>query len=668
MEEQLPTIPSSEIPKDGKECFQIGKYNFTITESDFSIALMTHEFYTEIKAKLDKPEKAIEEELLSDYEDGEISWQFACLDIHQKGIPTGEFTLEEDKTTDPYFYLRRDGFHYSLGFYGKISFKNGWMLCDGNLKNNYDDKPIYPVKIYQKFNHQNLDWSAYHFSSLEETEDVSDEVVQYLKIEKNTATELPSRIFQFKNLKTLNVGSYQDYYSQTHGLLNRISDEIGELSQLEGFAVINCSITELPESIGKLQNLQTLNVMNCQLKSLPNSLFLLPKLMYIFADNNEISVIPEIIASSNLSTFSLEKNQLRTLPESLALLPNLDSLKIDRNPFETLPLAFNQVQGLEMNIKDKRRLLDFEYRGADGKGVLTWDDSQFYADPNSPLLQPIVEIIKKNKLTKHQSDLLALVKKSVGFVQKETENYEKIGNTRFGGMPDLPKSIKYPKFKYDYDKKTYKYEFIAQINCEEIADFQDYMPRKGMLYFFLSSLQFFGVEDKFKLAQVLYYDGEEELTSGKSIKFKNEDYYEMMGEGCYEGFQISVNESISLPSFYAYQTNTHIFKNRAENLLNTFEDDKKFERGFYDRFEEPLSEINKTDFEINGYIFTQHESPELQAALSKKGEAQDWINLLRVSSRGDFQWGDAGDLAFVIHKSDLLKKNFSNVFCTMESS
>ncbi|MDZ7936028.1 MAG: YwqG family protein [Emticicia sp.] len=356
------------------------------------------------------------------------------------------------------------------------------------------------------------------------------------------------------------------------------------------------------------------------------------------------------------------------LPESLALLPKLNSLKIDGNPFERLPLAFNQVKGLQMSIKDKRRLLDFEYRGADGKGLLKWDDSQFFADGKSPLLKPVLDVIKKNRLTDYQADLLALAKKTVGFKQTGLENYEKIGNTRFGGMPDLPKSIKYPKFKYDYDKTTYKYEFIAQINCEEIASLQDYMPRKGMLYFFLSSLHFFGVEDNFKLVQVLFYDGEEELISGKKLKFKNEDYYEMVGDAHYEALQVAAVEEISLPYFYSYHTNTHIFKGRAEKLFETFEKNEKFEQGFYDKFENPTYELRKADFEINGYIFTQHESPELQAALSQKGEPQDWINLLRVSSRGDFQWGDAGDLAFVIHKSDLLKKNFSNVFCTVESS
>ncbi|ETZ23798.1 DUF1963 domain-containing protein [Pedobacter sp. V48] len=71
---------------------------------------------------------------------------------------------------------------------------------------------------------------------------------------------------------------------------------------------------------------------------------------------------------------------------------------------------------------------------------------------------------------------------------------------------------------------------------------------------------------------------------------------------------------------------------------------------------------------INAYGFIQHEAPELQASLKLKGNPEDWIILLKVGSTGDFMWGDAGDLFFVIHKSDLTKGDFSNVFVTIESS
>ncbi|MDZ7936025.1 MAG: leucine-rich repeat domain-containing protein [Emticicia sp.] len=294
------------------DIFQIGNYTFTITESDFSIGSHSHEFDFEIKAKIENPKKAIKEELLSDYGDGEVSWYFACLGIHKNGIPTGEFLLEEDKTTDPYFYLRKDGFHYNLDFYGKIIFRDGLMICEGNLKNSYNEKPIFAVKICQKFDCQNLDWKEYQFSSAQETEGVADETVQYLSLKKDELAEIPNKVFRFKNLKNLTIGSFQDYYSKTYGPLNYISEEIGELSKLEGLTIINSGIKTLPESIGKLKNLQTLNVMNCQLESLPESLFSLPKLMYVFADNNKISVIPDNINLLNLHSFSVENNQFRT--------------------------------------------------------------------------------------------------------------------------------------------------------------------------------------------------------------------------------------------------------------------------------------------------------------------------------------------------------------------
>ncbi len=668
MEEQaLPQIPIFEIPKDGKDCFQIGEFSFNIKKCDFSIAKMTHEFFTEIKGELVNPQKAIKKELLDNYDqDGFVSLQFACLGIHKNGIPTGEFMLEEDKTNGPYFYLRREGFHYSMSYYGKITFQDGWMGYHGYIKPTYRDLPIYPVKIYKKFDYSILDWGDYHFSSIAETEGIDYDTIQYLSVERPKTAEFPISILNFRQLKNLNIGNYQDYYSNTHAPLNEIPKAIGSLSKLEGLSIINCSITTLPESMSKLKSLQTLNVSNCRLESLPYGIFQLPDLTYIFADNNQITYLPESFDAPKLTAISLNKNQLQTLPEDLAKLPNLNSLKIEGNPLKSLPKNFNEVKGVEMSIEDKRRLLDFEYRGADGKGVTEWNNDIFYADRNSTLLKPIEEIIKKNKLTKYQTELLALGKKTVSFKISGDENYQKIGNHRFGGMPDLPASIVYPTF--EYEEKTNKYEFIAQINCQEIAHLQEYLPRTGMLYFFLSSIHFIGFEENFKFIQVHYFEGKiDELISGKNLKFSNEDYYEMIDEG-YAGLQVTASEAVTFPYFYFYSNNIHIFKGRADKLNTDFETDDKLQDKIYDNFETPVQELNKADFEINGYMFTQHESPELQAALSKKGEPQDWITLLKVTSRGDFQWWDAGELAFVIHKSDLLKRNFSNVFCTMESS
>ena len=88
----------------------------------------------------------------------------------------------------------------------------------------------------------------------------------------------------------------------------------------------------------------------------------------------------------------------------------------------------------------------------------------------------------------------------------------------------------------------------------------------------------------------------------------------------------------------------------------------------HDMTEELVDSESHRRHEINGHVFTQHEGPELQAAMAKRGQPEEWITLLKVASIGGFCWWDAGDLFYVIHKSDLKKGDFSNVYCGMESS
>lgn len=58
--------------------------------------------------------------------------------------------------------------------------------------------------------------------------------------------------------------------------------------------------------------------------------------------------------------------------------------------------------------------------------------------------------------------------------------FEKIGCSKLGGTPDLPKSIEWPKFN------NKSMVFYGQINLEEISKIHadNELPKKGMLYFF----------------------------------------------------------------------------------------------------------------------------------------------------------------------------------------
>ncbi len=111
-----------------------------------------------------------------------------------------------------------------------------------------------------------------------------------------------------------------------------------------------------------------------------------------------------------------------------------------------------------------------------------------------------------------------------------------------------------------------------------------------------------------------------------------------------------------------------IYRAEASGPAAVLEDSEFLEDDLYMLFEEALSEKNEADYKVNSYGFSQHQHPEHEASLALKGNPEDWVILLEVASRGDFQWSDAGELFFVIHKSDLIKRDFSNVFCTMYSS
>ncbi|MDP5139532.1 MAG: YwqG family protein, partial [Spirosomaceae bacterium] len=188
------------------------------------------------------------------------------------------------------------------------------------------------------------------------------------------------------------------------------------------------------------------------------------------------------------------------------------------------------------------------------------------------------------------------------------------------------------------------------------------LPRKGMLFFFLQTIHsIYG--SNHNAGKVIYCEDISTLSSGKRFQFTTDDYSEMY-DAAYYASKVEAFKMNSVPSFYAAHVNKHLFLGEAEKL----KDNERFLQDLYDTFERPMEENNSRHYAVNNRGFTQHEAPELQASLEKKGNPQDWMTLLSLNSVEDMQWGDAGELFFVIHKSDLAKCDFSNVFVTMESS
>src|SRR5690606_2580681 len=138
----------------------------------------------------------------------------------------------------------------------------------------------------------------------------------------------------------------------------------------------------------------------------------------------------------------------------------------------------------------------------------------YFAESDGELIGPVSDIIKQQRLTKFKKPLLALVKKAIGLSHVGKEDYAALGNHRFGGRPDLPVDVPYPTFFDKEEKRDLHYEFIAQINCEQLAGLQDYLPRTGSLFFFFKSFHYFGY-DYNDIARVIYVADNRQLSPGK---------------------------------------------------------------------------------------------------------------------------------------------------------
>ncbi len=642
--------------------FQIANVDCPIdfTRTNWYIDKNSHTLVTEIYIQF--PDKRLAKKLLDDYnEDAEVKIYFEAEKIFQRGVPTGEFIYEADKHAASYSYFRKEGLAYSLDFFGIVRYDKGRVYISGEFRPSYDAKPIFQVSATLLLDTQVLDWTQYRFKSLQEAKQADSNKVQHLQLENPAFTNLPDEVYDFRNLKHLSILNRSNYWDNVKLPLKHLDERVKQWSSLEGLQITGASLRQLPTELGQLDQLQSLNFTFCDLEEIPANVWKLPNLNFLFVDRNNITYIPEDVDLPALRSLGLQHNKLNTLPQALVALPNVSRIEAEDNPFELLPDAFNTFNGLQLTLEEKKRLLDNSYKGADGLGLVGWDDAAYRLTEES-VLAPIQQIIQSENLETYQDALLSLVKKALGFQQVAIEDYQTVGNHRFGGRPDLPMDIPYPTFFDDTHGRTYHYEFLAQINCEQLAGQQDYLPPTGSLFFFFKTIHYFGFGND-HIGKVIYVEKNAQLASGQRFTLEEEDFFELMNGG-YTGRKASVSDIASVPSFYARYQNSYLFQGAASEL----KDEDELLENLYDSFEEPVRALSTFDHAVNSYAFTQHESPELQAALRKKGNPEDWIILLLLSSSGDFQWGDAGELFFVIHKSDLAKKDFSNVVVTLESS
>ena len=413
--------------------------------------------------------------------------------------------------------------------------------------------------------------------------------------------------------------------------LDALLARVPELAALSNLSVWGCRVPTLPEGLAATR-LRALTLGGCALERVPDALLEAPELGALW----------------------LRGNRLRTLPE-LSPRSGLVRIGIEDNPFESLPRSLARLWP-EVHVERGKKAM-FMDTGFDARGPHPVDRAPLLARSDPGLARDLAGAIDASPaLAPARDAILALARRSVFLTPTAPEDYAAPGTTRFGGRPDLPPDVAHPA------SDAGLLGFYAQLDLEALAPFQDYLPRRGLLSFFV------GDEESLTPVAVLHLAGpRSDLVAhdyGDAPRF---DYIDEP----YEGYRAHAVPGASLPPTYA--PDEAVYGEHAGTLERL--GDASYGAGEADpyaalatRFGEPARGFGA--HVVNALVPGQGEAPETLAATALGGDPDDWVVLLCLDSvpGTGMSFCDAGTLSFSIHRSDLAIGDFSRVFASIESS
>lgn len=286
------------------------------------------------------------------------------------------------------------------------------------------------------------------------------------------------------------------------------------------------------------------------------------------------------------------------------------------------------------------------------KKKLTEEELRF----NEDIKKIVLDILEKNKKS--------MIKISL------SDDKPNLFQSKFGGVPYLPKNVKVPK-----NKKNEQLTLLAQINIEELPKNNIYPMEEGILQFWILNDDVLGLDydthlgDGFKV--VYYKEIDKSVTEEEVLEkykpYKDEDsYFPIEGEfslsfkltdGYFSDSSVDFSEIVDREMKKFHIEN----KEKYKEILKVY--DNKEYLSYWDIWDilEEDKEIGKKLFEaghkIGGFPnFTQSDVREI-------GDYE--ILLLQIDSEGteknEIMWGDCGIANFFIREKDLKELNFEKV-------
>lgn len=549
----------------------------------------------------------------------------------------GERTIRYPENRDD-FYLWELDFDFGLRFFGEVNTDGKILRMNGILKHSWeDDDAGIAVELAKTFELGEVEVADYIYKSLEETQAVDPAEVKRLDLDAQGTAGFSAEILEFTNLRSLRMSGIN---------VDTLPADIGKLSKLETLSIDSWyqgpKLGELADTFFDLTALKTLNLSGHDLSELSPKIAHLTQLEFLNLSYNPLTTLPDEICSLPLKTLRLSGTKLRSLPDGIGDMPQLSHLYIKGNDFVSLPESLDNIKHLALEPKYKSLYKDARYQAASDAPI---DQDLFKLAPGDERAQRLQTLCKNYGLEAYYDALLKESRPTLIFKPAVEDDYSEKGVTRFGGMPDLPPELAYPH------TADAPWTLIAQLNLEELEPLQAYLPRKGILYFFADHCF-----DMYNV-RVLYSP----TTQGLETANINPEKLEACDLVPY---RMSVHKGLSLPNTYgAYR------RFGESSTLAALEEEDKAQDALF-KLQDELEEGFKDCHLMNANVFTQHESPEEQAAEALGGLEDEWLNLLMVHSdhSSGFQFGDYGTLTFTVHKQDLMAVEFGTIYDSVESS
>jgi uncharacterized protein YwqG len=246
----------------------------------------------------------------------------------------------------------------------------------------------------------------------------------------------------------------------------------------------------------------------------------------------------------------------------------------------------------------------------------------------------LLRMIEKNGLERVRDQLQDYLIESIRIRPEKMEDFQiKVGESKLGGMPDLPPYMEWPGLK------ERRFAFIAQLKLGDLTelDKKKVLPSKGWLYFFYDTDEKpWGLrQENREHWKVLYYDGE--LKSLQRTAFP----VEVPATSRFFPYRLKFQGEVTLPSCYSL----FFEKLKQESRFNPAEEDaycnlKEDLAAFYgDNGDYPAYRLLGYSDNIQGDMRLECERTSRGMGLALKGlpeqrlvelagDTQQWIYLL----------------------------------------